>query len=211
MDTWVRRPYGRALRLDGQDVVEAGIVPLTKEPSPGAAVLQMADGGTLYQCPLHDLAGQKPQIVSAYRWPLALQADTEAGWYLLHSVSKRGRSVELIDFDYEVESFLAGVSLTTFALPRPTAESAWASFPVADYPTQAYVNGVAQTVVATAPSAGEVQIVGRAVTTPTLSAGDVLEVHYVAAYQAVLGPLPRSLSRFNDASVTVDLEEVLAP
>jgi hypothetical protein len=209
-DGWTRSPYHNTIRLDGQYVHEAGIVPRTKTPAAGAAMLPMADGGTLYQVPLADTTGVSPFIVSAYRWPLDLQADTEAGWFLLESCSKRGAAVELIDFDYEVESFTAGPSTTSFILPRPTASSAWAGFPTSEYPTQAYVNGVAQTVVESAPGAGEVQVVGRNVTTPALSNGDVLEIHYVAAFQVVVPPLPTRLARFGDLVMTVELTEALA-
>lgn len=211
MDTWTQSPHHDPLRLDGVYVHETGIVPLDKEPSPGAATIPMADGGTIYQCPLHDLEGQKPPIVTAYRWPLQVQADTEEGYYLLLGLSRRGAAVELIDFDFEVESFTAGLSTTSFTLPRTPASAAWASFPTADYPTRAFVDGVEQTVVATAPGAGEVQIVGTAITTPALSPGAILTIRYVPAYSVVVSPPARRLARFNDLSLVFDLVEVLSP
>lgn len=210
-DGWVRSPFGNPLRLDGQYLHESGVIPLDKQPSPGASVIPMADGGSVYQVPLHDLEGKKPAIVSAYRWPLAIQADTEVGWYLLLGISRRGSSVPLVDFDYEVETFIAGPSTTSFTLPRPTAISAWSSFPELEYPIKAYLNGVEQTVVASSPSAGEVQIATRAVTTPALSAGDRLEIHYVPSYQVIAAPPSRTLRAFGDLSAVTELVEVFSP
>ena len=203
---WTLSPFGRPWRIDGADLRPLGIRPFDKQPAEGAIPIPMADGRTVLQ--VHWRGAGEAVVGGAYRWPFEIRADDEAEHYRLRALAKLGRPVSLIDWEYEVEVFVAGDSLTSFTLPRPTASSQWGGFPVSEYPTKAYVNAVEQTVVATTPGAGEVQIAGAAVTTPALTAGDRLEIRYVPWYTVAVGPLPRSLRAHGDYALTGELLEV---
>jgi hypothetical protein len=204
---WTLSPFGRPWRIDGADLRPLGVQPHDKVPAEGAIPIAMADGRTVLQ--VHYRGTGDPVISGAYRWPFDLRpADDEEEHYRLRALAKLGRPVSLIDWEYEIEVFVAGDSLSSFTLPRPTAKSQWGGFPAGEYPTAAYVNGAAQAVVEVAPGAGEVQIVGSAVTTPALTAGDRLEVRYIPWYQVGVGPLARSLAAHNVYVVSGELLEV---
>lgn len=204
--SWTQSPFGRAWRLDDTDLDTLGVLPFDKEPSEPRVPIPMGDGRTAIQ---GIWRGQgEASIGGAYRWPFTIQARSEDESYKLRALAKTPRAVGFIDWEYEVEVFVAGDSLTSFILPRSTASSQWGSFPTSEYPTKAFLNGTEQTVVATAPSAGEVQIVGADVTTPTLNVNDILEIRYIPWYTVVVGQISRSLARFNDYVLTGEILEV---
>lgn len=204
--SWGQSPFGRPWRLDDLDLDTLGVLPFDKEPNEGLIPIPMGDGRTAIQ---GIWRGQgEASIGGAYRWPFVIQARSETETYKLRALAKTPRASGFIDWEYEIEVFVAGDSLTTFTLPRPTASSQWGSFPTSEYPTKAFLNGAEQTVVVTAPSAGEVQIAGSAVTTPTLTAGDILEIRYIPWYRVVVGPIRRSLARYNDYPQTGEILEV---
>lgn len=208
---WTQAPFENTGRLDGRDLDSLGVVPLNKEPAIGAVPYQTADGGTGHQVHLVDDTGKYPNTVMAYRWPLTFQAREEGTWYWLLSVSRRGQAVSWIDYGYESDVWVAGTELASFTLTRTPAEDEWAGFPSADYPKRAFVNGVEQTVVSgSSPSAGQVALSGRTLTTTGLSVGDVLELRYVPSYQVVVSELPTSLAGSNDLTASGEIREVLA-
>lgn len=203
---WEQSPFGRSWRLDDIDLDTLGVLPFDKEPNEGLIPIPMGDGRTAIQ---GIWRGQgEASIGGAHRWPFVIQARYEAESYKLRALAKTPRVAGFIDWEYEVEVFVAGDTLTSFILPRPTASSQWGSFPTSEYPTRAFLNGTEQTVVATAPGAGEVQIAGTAVTTPTLTAGDILEIRYVPWHRVVVGPISRSVQRYNDLLLSGEILEV---
>lgn len=116
-----------------------------------------------------------------------------------------------IDYGYETDVWVAGTEVTAFTLTRNPAEVEWAGFPTSEYPKRSFVNGVEQTVVSgSSPSAGQVALSGRTLTTVGLSVGDVLELRYVPAYQVVVSELPVSLAGSNDLVASGEIREVLA-
>jgi hypothetical protein len=121
-----------------------------------------------------------------------------------------------VPWDQEVEPFLAGVSLSAWVLPRPTALSildAGDHPDVTSYPILAWLDGVEQDVIATGtPGTGEVKVVGRDVTTPTLTAGQLLVVRYVPAYYvAVTQYGPQRLDAYNQLTKSAVLTELRQP
>lgn len=171
--------------------------PIEREPSFGANVLIAFSGTATVQ--LDYRGGDHPETFQHFQWPIEVQAGVEADWYLLGKLARKGWPVYFIDFGPEQEVFVAGVELTDFILPRPTAKSIMTGFPSGVYPVQAFLNEVAQTVIESgSPSAGEVKVVGAAVTAPTLSDGDELEIRYVPAYSVVVSDLGDSYDDYNN-------------
>lgn len=198
--------YGTAPILDG--VPWSGLPrPLRKVPSGAAHVLQHASGDVTLQLDYRDAVD--PDGDSHYSWPLVVQAREEAIWWLIERLWKSRRIVYWIPWGQEEESFTAGVSLDTFRLPRIPASAVSDHPDVGSYPTLAWVDDVAQTVIASGtPGAGEVKVVGRIVTTPALTVGQVLRIRYAPAYEVALTECgAEEVSQFNEVSRPVTLTE----
>ena len=161
--------------------------PVEKLPGPGVHVLTHANGTSTLQVPYQD--DTSPEETGAYEFRFELAARTEGVWWHVEKLWKQHARFYFIPWAQEEEVFLVGVSLTTFELPRTAADAVSEHGDIASYPTLAWLDDVAQTVIASgAPGTGEVKVVGRDVTTPTLTAGQVLRVRYLPEYpEGVLG------------------------
>lgn len=181
--------------------------PITKTPSRPANLLEHANGAVTVQL---DFTGDdQPETCDYYSWSFPLAARDAATWYLLKRVRKRGTPVTWIDWDQDEEIFVAGPSLTTFTLPRVQAVDVIPGHPdIGEVPTRAWLDGVEQTVITSGtPSSGEVKIVSRTVTTPTLTAGQVLVIRGVWAHNVVVAEYPQSLTTDNILTTPVVLVE----
>lgn len=182
---------------------------VVKTPSYGANSIRMFDGSGIYQLDYRD--GGKPEMMDFFSFAIEQRAIVENVWRKLQQVQAYGRPVWFIYFDYEYVAFSAGPEFQNFTLPRPTGKSALASFPLSRYPHNATLNGVAQTIIeAGTPIAGQVKILGNAVTVPTLNQGDVLIIGYVPAYSVAVTTGPDTFRGSNDLARTAILTEVRA-
>lgn len=203
--------------IQAQSVVIDGVVydeipDLKKSPtSAGAHIFEMADASRNVQIPFLELAESiSPQW---YEFAWTQQADLEAEWFAVDALRASARIVWLVPYTVEVEVFRLAAGANTMRLARPIAPSQYSSFEVGLYPDKAFLNGVEQTVVGTSPpSASEITVGATAdgddVETPTVSAGDLLEVRYYPAYSVVFPNLEESHPRFNDRVRSVTAVEV---
>lgn len=203
--------FGAAPIFDGVQLT--GIpLPLEKNPSWGAHLLQHASGDVTLQIDYR--ADVDPATLDRYEFTFPLRATDQTNWWNLERVRKGGRRVYLVTFDAEEEVFDVGVSLAAFRLPRPPASSVLSvvTFPdLASVPILAWLDDVEQDVISSGtPAEGEVKVVGRDVTTPTLTAGQVLRIRYVPAYLVAVSALPQRLSQFNALDRQVTLSELRA-
>ncbi len=197
---FVQPLYGERPILDG--VVLDAAVALRRSPVASAAsLLEMFDGSTVIQLDYHGPG--EPENAAYYQWEWTQRAADEVVWNLIERVRARGRPVWFVPYDIVMDLFRASAGQTAFSLRRFRAKDKAPSFDDVAFPAKAFRNGTEQTIVATAPTAGQVQIVGKAVTTPSLGAGDELEIRYYPAYPVVLFPLPHDLSSFNALDRTV--------
>lgn len=189
--------------LDGVEIFVRG--QMDKTPSQGANILQMADKSTVTQIDFRD--SDLPEILEFFSFKVPQRAVTEEAWWKLKKVKAYGRPVVLIDFDYEQVVFTAGPELTTFRLPRATAASLWAGFPIT-YPIVADINGTPQTVLDTgSPSTNEIVVSGNGVLTPGLTTGQKLSVRYVPGYYVSIVSMPQSNRGSNDLTREIELVE----
>lgn len=181
---------------------------MTKTPSAGANVVEMFDNSRQVQLDYRDSA--YPEVLQFYSFHTGQRAVTETAWWAAKEATKRGRPLVLIDYDYEVEVFIAGPELENFRLPRATAKSLWSGFPIT-YAPYVTLNGAAQTVVESGtPGAGEVKIVGAAATTPALTVGDELIVRYVPGFYVVITEMPQDFAGSNDLTRSLTFVETRA-
>lgn len=198
--------FGSLPILDGVQL-SSMYFPVQRTPSGGAHLLEHANGAVTVQIPYY--GGDQPLAKDRYEFTLNFDARDEATWWMLERTRKRREPVYFVSFDQEEELFRAGVSLTAFELPRPLASSVVTHDDLDDYTTLAWLDDVAQDVISTGtPNAGEVKVVGRDVTTPTLTAGQVLRIRYLPAYYVMVADLPQTLAGFNDLSRQATLVEV---
>lgn len=198
--------FGSLPLLDGVQL-SSMYFPVTKTPSGGAHLLEHMNGDVTVQIPYY--GSTEPLGKDRYEFGLNFDSRDEATWWLLERTRKRREPVYFVSFDQEEELFVAGVSLDAFTLPRPLASSVVTHAALDDYTPLAWLDDVAQDVVDTGtPNSGEVKIVGRDVTTPTLSAGQVLRIRYVPAYYVMVAELPQTLAGYNDLARQATLVEV---
>ena len=203
-ELWTQPQYLAAPVLGGTPFLEG--VPIRYQGiGSGASILGTVDGGTIIQLP-YQAAGraESPKYAS---FQFELQATREADWQLVRELEAFGQPFYFIPYRSEVEAFIANDADTTFTLRRPTAISQYSSFSEASFPSRATLNGVAQTLVAGAPSSGEVKIDTSTVTTPALTAADKLLIEYYPAYPSVVETAQENYDNFNDLKLRVTITE----
>ena len=180
--------------LDGVALPEAFAT--TRTPQRGHVnILGTADLGSIVQV---SYRGAITPLASAYyQWGWAQRASDESGWLTVGGVISRGRPVWWVPHDTVIESFISAEGATTFTLGRFLAEAKEPLFDTVSFPHVVLLNGVIQTIVPSSPSAGEVSLSGKTVTTPALVVGDVLEVRYYPAYAVIMLPATQALAAFN--------------
>lgn len=203
--SWTSSPFSGKPILGG--VVLATADPLQSRPrNNGANILDMADGSSVIQ--LGFSANDGPENASFWEWRFDQLGVVEGDWDAFTDKVALGRAVYWIPYQVETEAFVAVSGATSFTLRRPTAVSQYPSFNTTTFPTRALLNGVEQTVIDTGtPSAGEVKIVGTAITTPALVAADELIVRYYPAYAVVLPNLAINYPRQGELRRQVELVE----
>jgi hypothetical protein len=182
-----------------------------KEPALApAALVGMHSGRTLVQVPYLD-SGQSETHGAYWRFRFQAEAFDEGDWGHLQASCHAPQPLDLIDFDAETATFVAGPELASFTLPRPTAVSVWAGFAGAGLAARAWLDGAELAETASAPGAGEFRITASAVEVATLTAGQVLAVRYYPAYQVAPETLPsRTLAAYGQVTADVVLVEARA-
>lgn len=180
-------PVARRLQLDGL-WIDAFLDPLSFGEADGPAELLMADGSTVEQSTFHGWGVPLDLRRDTISLGIPVMGDDEL--LALRTIQARGRSVAFWPEEPRTDIWLAAagpdgvLGVTEWSTSRILAYGTVDGVTLDTHPAQAWLDGVAQTIVTGAPSAGQVQIIAgtgaqnRAVRTPALTAGQELRLYY---------------------------------
>lgn len=210
---WVQ-PMARQMYLGGQPLSSYSYFEWVKDPDPG--VLRMLSGGHVVQRIFRGdsaPASLRPQSGILKFLPQAIETDYQA----LQRAEQRAAAVlffpELVHIDsWDIAQGGAQLSTSRFlpwtgGVPGVTTTT---------HPARAWLNGAEQAVVYDAiPSTGQIAISTsllsqhRAVETPTLAPGDVVELAYYPVYAIVVSSPDRIIADVNNMTYQASMVEVL--
>lgn len=204
VDTWLQ-PQNEGPIIDGVQFQGAELSMVTV--AGGTHRLTTASGKSILQRAFLAVGREVAPSFFQFSWTQDWSSETEVR--KLDSLASRGISFKLIPHVTVSETFEVAAGINTLTLTRDEAKGA-TGFNATTHPNAAFLNGTTQLVVAVTPSAGEIQIVGSTVTTPTLVAGDVVEIVYYPSFTVGVQGIPQAFQGFNLAERTITLWELAA-
>lgn len=218
-ETGTSAPFGRRFALGGVFLSTSAQTTINpKAPAPG---ILMMDGSHASQRIVPGKTAPR-ELGRPLSWavtipPIAIEADRRA----LALVEMDGQTVTLYLEQSVFTSWRAGAGDAAFSLPRRAAygevydPALGAYVSHSSHPPRAWLDGVEQEVISSGtPSAGQVRIPDaagaqwRAVETPPLSDGQILQVEYMPVHDVVVTPR-WSYQELNNLVWSATLEERL--
>lgn len=204
VDTWLQ-PQNEAPIIGGVQFKGAPIQMLPVEG--GTHRLTTASGKSILQRAFLGTGREVAPSFFQFSWRQDWSQEVEVR--KLDSLRSHGIPFAIIPHATVSETFEVAAGINTLTLTRTEAKGA-TGFNATAHPNTAFLNQTSQTVVAATPSAGQIQIVGTTVTTPTLVAGDVVEIVYYPSFTVGVQGIPQAFIGFNLAERDITLWELPA-
>lgn len=204
VDTWLQ-PQNEAPIVGGVQFKGAPIRMLPVEG--GTHRLTTASGKSILQRAFLGAGREVAPSFFQFSWKQDWSQEVEVR--KLDSLRSRGLPFKLIPHATASETFELAAGINALTLTRGEARGA-TGFNATTHPNKAFLNGASQTIVAATPTAGQIQIVGSTVTTPTLLAGDAVEVVYYPSFDVGVQGIPQAFIGFNLAERDITLWELPA-